>query len=188
MRRRAVFLDRDGTLNVDKGFVHAPRDFEFVEGAVEAVKRLKESGFVVVVVTNQSGVGRGLYTERDVRRLHRWVNGELGKRGTTIDRFYFCPHHPDARVRRYRRDCPCRKPGPGMLLRAMSELGIEPRASYMIGDAARDVTAGKKAGVTAILIRARGTMAGETAPEEKPDAVFDSLLDAARYVTGAAGV
>jgi D-glycero-D-manno-heptose 1,7-bisphosphate phosphatase len=184
MSKSAVFFDRDGTLNIEKGFVHKREDFEFVDGAVDVIRRLREKGFLVVVVTNQSGIARGLYTEKDVKRLHNWINKELKKRGTFIDRFYFCPHHPEAPVRKYRRDCACRKPGPGMLLQAIEELKIDPHTSYMIGDKARDACAGKKAGITSILISGDEGAIGTTTCDEEPDAVVKSLREAAQYILG----
>jgi D-glycero-D-manno-heptose 1,7-bisphosphate phosphatase len=175
-RRRGVFLDRDGTINRDRGFVHRPEDFEFVPKAAESIRRLNRKGFAVVVVTNQSGVGRGLYTEEDVENLHRYVNARLREEGARIDRFYFCPHHPGATLLEYRRRCACRKPEPGMILRAMRELDIGAEGSYLIGDMIRDIQAGNRAGVKTILIAEGESESG--APDSRPDYRVSSLAEA----------
>jgi D-glycero-D-manno-heptose 1,7-bisphosphate phosphatase len=179
---RAVFLDRDGTINVEKGFVHREEDLEFVDGAAEALGCLNRAGYLVVVITNQSGVARGLYGEDDVHRLHRYMNAELGRRGAHVDRFYFCPHHPEAPDPAYRKDCECRKPNPGMVLRAMEELAIDRSPSYLIGDRLRDICAGKRAGVTSILIREREEQVDDTGCGERPDLVVTSLLKAVEFI------
>jgi len=182
MKRSAVLLDRDGTLNIDRGFLHKREDFVFIEGAIEALSRLKKKGFILVVVTNQSGIARGLYTEEHVNTLHDYVNDELRLHGTGIDRFYFCPHHPEAPIERYRKDCECRKPKPGMILRALSDLNIDPKTSYMIGDMARDICAGKRAGVRSILIHEHEETVDTLDCGEKPDLVVHDLLEAAQYI------
>jgi D-glycero-D-manno-heptose 1,7-bisphosphate phosphatase len=138
----AAFLDRDGVLNRDSGYVWRREDFIWMPGAQRAVKRLNDVGYLVFVVTNQSGVARGLYKPEDVEALHRWVNGELGKSGAHIDAFYYCPHHPDVE-----QNCDCRKPAPGMLLRAMREFPVDRGLSFMIGDKQIDMEAADAAGV-----------------------------------------
>lgn len=147
MTNKAVFLDRDGTLNVDKGYVHRIEDWEWIPGAVEAIVALKKAGFLVIVVTNQAGIARGYYGDVDVSRLHAWVNEELGKRGTAIDGFYYCPHHPD-----YGGECECRKPKPGMLRAAQQDFDIDFTRSWLVGDKAADIQAGLAAGVKPILV------------------------------------
>lgn len=148
---RAAFLDRDGVLNVDRGFVHKPQDFEWIPGAQAAIRKLNNAGYLTVVVTNQSGIARGYYTETQFRALHRWMNVRLQETGAHIDAVYFCPHLPDADKPRYRSECNCRKPKPGMLLRAIRELDIDPAQSFLIGDRASDCTAARAAGVAAHL-------------------------------------
>ena len=150
MPNKAIFFDRDGTLNVDVHYLHDPAEFAWTEGAVEAIRWANSHGFLVIVVTNQSGIARGYYGEDSVRRLHDWMNAELAQHGAHIDAFYYCPHHPEGRVPAYTRVCGCRKPAPGMLLRAITEHDIDPAASLMIGDAARDVMAAKQAGVRGV--------------------------------------
>lgn len=150
--RRAVFLDRDGTINEEKNYLHRVEDFEFIPGAPEAIRCLKEAGFLVVVVTNQSGVGRGYYSMEDVDTLHRHIQAELARIGASIDGFYVCPHHPSEGVGDYRQDCDCRKGNPGMLLQAAAEHHVDLTRSFMVGDKVADVEAGERAGCTPLLV------------------------------------
>ncbi len=150
-RRPAAFLDRDGVLNHDSGYTHRKEDFVWIDGAKAAIKRLNDRGWFVFVVTNQSGIARGLYRPDDVVRLHQWMNEELGRDGAHIDAFYFCPHHPDGTTGDYGRACDCRKPAPGMLLQAMREWPVRRDDSFMIGDKDIDMAAAKNAGVAGIL-------------------------------------
>ena len=151
--RRAVFLDRDGTINEEREYLHRVEEFAFIPGVPEAIRRLKEAGFLVIVVTNQSGVGRGYYDEAALCVLHRHLDAELARSGTAIDAYYFCPHHPRHAEGDYRRECSCRKPLPGMLLQAAADFGIDLAASYMVGDKLADVEAGLAAGCRPILVR-----------------------------------
>ncbi|GAW94070.1 D-glycero-beta-D-manno-heptose 1,7-bisphosphate 7-phosphatase [Calderihabitans maritimus] len=150
-RKPAVFFDRDGVLNVDKGYVHRPEQITWVEGAPEAVKEMNDRGWLVFVVTNQSGVARGYYSEEDVGRLHRWMNEELKRRGAHIDAFYYCPHHPEVGRGIYRRQCLCRKPAPGLLQRALAEWPVDGERSLLIGDTPADVAAARAAGIRGLL-------------------------------------
>jgi D-glycero-D-manno-heptose 1,7-bisphosphate phosphatase len=143
----AVFLDRDGVINVDKGYVHKQADFEWMPGAREAIKYANENGFLVIVVTNQSGIARGYYTEADVKALHRWMNKHLAECGARIDAFYYSPYHPDGTIREYRRVSDCRKPGPGMLLQAFADRPIDKARSFLIGDNEKDMAAAAQAGI-----------------------------------------
>jgi D-glycero-D-manno-heptose 1,7-bisphosphate phosphatase len=135
-RRRAVFFDRDGVLNEDIGFAHRPDQITWMPGAREAMKRLNDAGFLVFVVTNQAGIARGLYSEEHVRTLHRWMQQELRAADAHVDAFYHCPYHPEHGEPPYRTDCACRKPEPGMLLRATAEWPVERKGSFLIGDRA----------------------------------------------------
>jgi D-glycero-D-manno-heptose 1,7-bisphosphate phosphatase len=119
----------------------------WIEGAREAVKLLKDTGYWIFVVTNQAGIARGLYGEADVEGLHTWINGELAPLGCAIDAFYFCPHHPEAGSGPYTRECDCRKPLPGMLLRAMAEFPVERQGSFLVGDRPTDLEAARAAGI-----------------------------------------
>jgi D-glycero-D-manno-heptose 1,7-bisphosphate phosphatase len=140
-----VFLDRDGTLNVEKGYVHSPEEWEWIPGAVEALRRFNRRGFKIVVLSNQSGIARGYFGAADVERLHAWVVDELARRDAKVDAFYFCPHGPGD-------GCECRKPKPGMLLRAARDLGLDLSRSWMIGDHASDVGAARAAGVKPLFV------------------------------------
>jgi D-glycero-D-manno-heptose 1,7-bisphosphate phosphatase len=150
--RGAAFFDRDGVLNRDKGYVHRPEDVEWTAGAAEAVRRANAAGLWVVVVTNQSGVARGFYGEAEVEALHAWMSDQLAAQGARVDRFYHCPYHEAGVVEAYRiADHPDRKPNPGMLLRAIADLSIDPGRSFMIGDQISDMVAGARAGVASYL-------------------------------------
>ena len=140
--RKAIFLDRDGTINIDKGYVYRIQDFEFIEKVPEAIAEMKRLGYLVIVLSNQSGVARGYYTEDAVVKLHEYINEQLRKAGTEIDGFYFCPHHPDGIVGRYRQQCGCRKPGIGMLQYAVQDFGIDVGNSWIVGDKERDLFLG----------------------------------------------
>jgi D-glycero-D-manno-heptose 1,7-bisphosphate phosphatase len=140
-RRPAAFLDRDGVLNIDHGYAHRPEQLEWVEGAAEAVRLLNEAGYYVLVVTNQSGVARGLYNETDVKSLHAHMQEILSSHGAHIDAFYYCPHHPDGSIKSLAVQCRCRKPGPGMLEQAAREWPINIGASFLIGDRDHDMAA-----------------------------------------------
>ena len=158
--RRAVFLDRDGTINVDHGYVFRAGEFEFIPGAPEAIRRLKDAGYLVIVVTNQAGIARGLYGETEVQELHLYLDRELEWYGTAIDAYYYCPHHPAIGPEPYRRECACRKPLPGMLLQAAADFPLDLGGSFLVGDKLSDIEAGLAAGCTPILVET-GYGAGE---------------------------
>ncbi|MGE0096067.1 MAG: D-glycero-alpha-D-manno-heptose-1,7-bisphosphate 7-phosphatase [Alphaproteobacteria bacterium] len=145
--RPAAFLDRDGILNHDTGYIHRAEDFIWVDGAIEAIRYLNERDYLIFVVTNQAGIARGLYGETDVLTLHDWVSERLTVAGARIDAFYFCPHHPTEGPPAYRITCECRKPAPGMLLRAMREWPVDPAGSFLIGDRQTDLEAATAAGI-----------------------------------------
>lgn len=149
--RPALFLDRDGVINVDRGYVSRIEDFEWIEGAAEAIASFNRLGWWVFVVTNQSGVARGLYTEADMEALHSWMQVELQQRGGHIDRIYHCPFHEEGLIERYRKDSYDRKPRPGMLIRAMTDFPVIRERSFLIGDKAADLEAAKAAGVEGFL-------------------------------------
>lgn len=150
MPNKAIFFDRDDTLNVDVHYLHDPADFVWIEGAIAAIRWANTHGYLVIVVTNQSGIARGYYDEDAVRHLHDWMNAELAAHGAHIDAFYYCPHHTEGSVPAYVKQCDCRKPTPGMILRAIVEHDIDPAASFLFGDAASDVTAAEAAGVRGV--------------------------------------
>jgi D-glycero-D-manno-heptose 1,7-bisphosphate phosphatase len=142
--RPAAFLDRDGVLNVDRGYVHRAEDWEWMPGSREAIRALNDAGFFVVVVTNQSGIARGFYGEPELAALHAFVAEDLARDGGKIDAFYHCPHGPDD-------GCDCRKPLPGMLLRAIVDHDLDPRRSLLVGDRESDLQAAAAAGVRGFL-------------------------------------
>ena len=168
---RAVFLDRDGTIARDVGYCSRVEDFVILPGVPEAIRLLGEHGFKVVVITNQSGIGRGYFSEEALHLIHRHMLEELAKHGARVDAIYHCPHHPDD-------GCDCRKPRPGMLLRAAEELGIDLGGSYMVGDAESDVGAGKAAGCRTARI------ATPTNPQDADpaDHTAADLLSIARWI------
>ena len=180
---RAVFLDRDGTINVEKEYLHRPEEFEFIPGAPEAIRLLRSAGFRVIVVTNQSGVARGYYDEEAVTTLHRHLDAELARLNTGVDAYYFCPHHPQEGVGAYRTDCDCRKPLPGMLFQATRDFSLDLAGSYIIGDKVADVEAGLAAGCRPVLVRTGyGRADSSRIPAGVP--VYDDLLAAARAIIG----
>jgi len=179
--QRAVFLDRDGTINLEKEYLYLIEDFDFVPGAPEAIRLLNEAGFFVVVVTNQSGVGRGYYTEEDVELLHRHIARELALCGARVDAWFYCPHHPAGRGS-YSLSCSCRKPLPGMLREAAQRFDIDLVRSVMIGDKLVDIEAGLAAGCRPILVRS-GYGAAEESRIPAGIAVYDDLLRAALSLT-----
>ncbi len=143
--RKAILLDRDGTINVDYGYLSDPSQLEFIKGAVEALTLLGDAGFELIIITNQSGIARGYFTQEQYEIFHAAMLSELSKRGVEIAATYMCPHAPGD-------GCSCRKPNPTMVLQAIEELGLDPQRSYMFGDKPSDVECGARAGVTARLI------------------------------------
>ncbi|CAJ0992547.1 D-glycero-beta-D-manno-heptose 1,7-bisphosphate 7-phosphatase [Pantoea sp. Nvir] len=177
----SIFIDRDGTLNVDRGYVYKIDNFKFIDGAIEALKELKKMGFALVLVTNQSGIGRGIFTKDLFMQLTEWMNYSLAQHHVDFYGIYFCPHLPDAKVKKYRQACDCRKPQPGMLLSAQKNLNIDIAASYMIGDKTEDMLAGKAAGVgTKVLVRSGKIVTSEG--KAVADWVIDSLAALPRAI------
>jgi D-glycero-D-manno-heptose 1,7-bisphosphate phosphatase len=150
----AAFLDRDGVLNIDHIYVHTPDRFDWMPGAVEAVKLLNQRGYLVFVITNQSGIARGLYTAQQVEALHRWMNDELKRHGAHIDDFAYCPHHPQGTVAEFSVVCACRKPEAGMIIDLAKRWPVDRTQSFVIGDRDIDVQAAQQAGVPGHLFQA----------------------------------
>lgn len=160
MNQPAVFLDRDGVIVDDCGLVTRAEQFHILAGVPEALARLRATGFRLIVVTNQAVVARGLVTEAELAALHGQLQARLLAAGApAFDAIYSCPHHPRATLAEYRIECECRKPRPGMLLRAAKELHVELAASYLIGDRPTDILAGQSAGCTTVLVRSSVTTA-----------------------------
>lgn len=145
--RRAAFLDRDGVINYDRGYVHRPEQFEFVPGVFEAVRELRRLAFVPVVVTNQSGIGREIYSASDFDSLTSWMTQRFASEGAPIGAVYYCPHHPSDALNSYRIACDCRKPAPGMLFAAARDLNLDLARSAMFGDRISDIEAAQAAGI-----------------------------------------
>jgi D-glycero-D-manno-heptose 1,7-bisphosphate phosphatase len=179
--RKAAFIDRDGVLNEERAFVHRIEDFAFVPGAIEALQALQAGGYLLVVITNQSGIARGIYSEADYLALTGHMRAQLAAAGVTLDAVEYCPHLPDAALERYRLDCDCRKPKPGMLRRAIRALDIEPGASLLVGDRLSDIEAGRTAGIGRCFLVRTGYGLSEQAVA-RADAVYDDLLACARSV------
>ncbi|RDI28425.1 D-alpha,beta-D-heptose 1,7-bisphosphate phosphatase [Pseudacidovorax intermedius] len=150
--RLALFLDRDGVINVDHGYVHTPETTDFVAGIFDLVATANRRGWLVVVVTNQAGIARGYYDEQQFNTYMAWVRAQFETRGAHIDAIYFCPHHPEHGLGDYRQQCDCRKPAPGMFQAAIRDLGIDPGSSVMVGDSATDMQAADVAGVGTLLL------------------------------------
>jgi D-glycero-D-manno-heptose 1,7-bisphosphate phosphatase len=168
--RPAAFLDRDGVVNVDHGYVCQRENFEFVPGVLDGARRLSELGFALVIVTNQSGIGRGLYTEREFHALSTWMGDVFAAEAAPLAGVYFCPHHPTDAIGEYLRQCNCRKPAPGMLLTAAAELNLDLAASVLFGDRAFDLEAARAAGVPRRVMLATDGM-GEPAESAAPGLV-----------------
>ena len=150
-RRPAVFFDRDGVINMNHGYVYTPDRFEWVEGAIQAIRWCNDHGYLVIIVTNQSGIARGYYDASQFHALMAWVQSELGSAGAHIDAVYFCPHHPTEGRAPLKTTCHCRKPNPGMLKQALSDWDIETEHSLLIGDKPWDMEAAQRAGLTGHL-------------------------------------
>ena len=155
MSNKAVFLDRDGVINVDHGYVYRKEDFEFVDGIFEVCRHFQEQGYLLIVVTNQSGIARGMYTEADFQRLTEWMLERFREEGIEIAAVYHCPHHPKFGAEQ-ERDCDCRKPKPGMILCGIRHFNLVPEACILIGDKLTDIQAAKNAKIgEKILIPSR---------------------------------
>ena len=184
--RPAVFLDRDGTINEQMGYVNHLSRFQLLPGVARAIRGLNEAGLPVVVVTNQSGLARGYFPESLLEAVHAELHRLLAREGAHLDGLYICPHHPEAREERFRLDCNCRKPRTGLLERAAAELGLDLGRSYMVGDRWSDLRCGAAVGATTVLVLTgygRGDAAyvgpGQTV---QPDHVAEDLEAAARWI------
>jgi D-glycero-D-manno-heptose 1,7-bisphosphate phosphatase len=184
MIRPAVFLDRDGTIIEDVGFLRDVSQIDLLPWSAEAIHALNDAGFVVVVITNQSGVGRGYFDEAHVQATHAALDATLHVHGARIDGYYYCPHYPKATDARYGIDCDCRKPAPGLLRRAAADLDIDLGRSWMVGDWWRDVQAGTGAGTRTILIRTGRSDVHRPAPPDapQPDAILINLKEAVDWI------
>jgi len=183
---RAVFLDRDGTIIEEVGYLDRPERVELFPWTIDAVRVLNRAGLAVVLVSNQSGVARGFFTEDVVDAVHQRMADLLAEGGARIDAYYYCPHHPDGKVPEFAQKCDCRKPGRGLVDRAAQELGIEPARSFVVGDRWLDVALGRAVGARSVLVR---TGYGASEEQKRPadlaaDAVVDNLIAASSWILG----
>lgn len=179
--KRAIFLDRDGTLVEPRHYPSRPDDLIFYEGVGEEIRLLRELEFRIVVVTNQSGIARGYFTEEQLGRMHDCLATQLASLGADVDAFYYCPHHPDGRIPHLSVRCDCRKPAPGMLFHAAANLGLDLTHSWLVGDILDDVEAGNRAGCRTVLV----DLGTETSPIDsvrRPTFVTPSTVQALRLI------
>ena len=181
----AIFIDRDGTINDDIGYVSAPDELVIYPFAAEAVRLINESNLKAIVITNQSGIARGLYTESTLDQIHDRMREELARGGARIDAIYYCPHHPRIGDDRYRKMCDCRKPGTGMLRQAARDHGIDLALSYVIGDKASDINLATCAGARGVLVMTgygRETLAAQDRWPCAPAIIAEDLLDGVKRI------
>ena len=186
MTRRAVFMDRDGTVSEEVGYVNHIDRYRLLPGSVEAIQMLNRAGLPAIVVTNQSGVARGLFDESLVHRVHERLAAWLGERGARLDGIYYCPHHPREGAPPLKRDCECRKPRPGLLMTAAREHGLDLASSYMIGDSAVDMELAANVGAKGVLVLTgygRGELDTRIAGRGlRPAHVASDLLEAVGWI------
>ena len=185
----AIFLDRDGVINEEVGYLDSLNKLKVIPSAYEAIRLINESGMKAVVISNQAGVARGLITEEFVKKTNNYLQIMLRERGVYINKFYYCPHHPSEGEEPYRQICDCRKPAPGMFLTAAKDLNINLELSYMIGDRFLDMEAAKKVGIKGVLVKTgygsellREDGPDKATPESKPDFIAADILDAVRWI------
>lgn len=181
--RPAAFLDRDGVINIERAYVHRIEDFELLPGVIPALQQLQRIGYALVIVTNQGGIGLGLYGEAELQRLHAHLRSLLATHGVQLAGIYHCPHHPRSLDAALRGPCDCRKPAPGMLLRAAAELGVDLHASLLVGDKASDLEAARAAGVPQRYL-VRSGHAISDADAQQASAVFDDLRQCVMALPG----
>ena len=185
LARAAVFLDRDGTINEEVNYLSSVEQFHLLSGAAEAIRRLNHADIPVVVVTNQAGVARGYYDEAQVELVHTYMRALLQKADAHIDAIYFCPHHAEEGIGRYKIDCDCRKPKPGMLKKAAEVLKLDLHASFIVGDKMSDLEAGAAAGCRTALVRTGYGLEIEQQLSDsplQPDFIAQDLHDAANWI------
>lgn len=173
---KAVFLDRDGVINIDKGYVHRIEDFEFYPNVFEALRRLQNAGYKLFIVTNQSGIAVGYYTEDDFLKLTEYMLDKFEKEGIKIEKVYYCPHHENGIVEGYSIKCDCRKPESGMIRQAIEEFDVDPSQSFLIGDKENDILAAHKEGIKAALVKTGQGM--KYINNTTADFIAEDILDA----------
>ncbi|RPJ69400.1 MAG: HAD family hydrolase, partial [Acidobacteria bacterium] len=184
MSKPAVFLDRDGTVIREVGYLNRLDRIELFPWSIDAVRVLNKAGFLAFVVTNQAGVARGYFEEALVQEAHRFIDERMRAGGARIDAYYYCPHHPDVGVGQYRKACDCRKPLPGMIRRAEQEFGIDASRSFVVGDRWMDIEFGHAGRARPVMVRTGYATGGEPRPEgaRPPDAVVDDLMAAVSWI------
>lgn len=190
MKRRAVFIDRDGTLSEEVGYINHPSRFQVFPYTAAAIKLLNDHDWLAIVITNQAGVARGYFSEAMIETVHEYLKRDLHETGARIDGIYYCAHHPSVGDPPYRQDCECRKPKPGLIRQAVKELDIDVGSSWMIGDRYSDIELARNAGVHAALVLS-GYGRGEWEHQRRswkyqPDLVAENLFEAIATITGAA--
>ena len=180
----AVFLDRDGTIIEEVGYLDRPERIELYPYSIAAIRALNRAGLRVILASNQSGVARGFFDEAMLEVVHAHVAALLAAGGARLDAYYYCPHHPDGKVAEFARACDCRKPGPGLVERAERELGIDPRRSFTIGDRWLDVALARRVGARGVLVRTGYGATEEDRPQAglEADAVVDNLVEAVSWI------
>lgn len=186
MRDRAIFIDRDGTLNEEVGYITEIAQFQLFDFSAEAVKLINEAGWRAIVVTNQSGIARGLFTEEFLRQLHAQMEAFLRERRARFDAIYYCPHHPEMGEPPWRQECDCRKPKPGLIERAARDFALDLKKCFVIGDRYRDLEMGWAAGARSVMVMSgygcqEYEMERESWPRQ-PDHVANNLLEAVRWI------
>lgn len=179
---RCIFLDRDGTINKEVNYLHKIEEFEILPSVIEGLQALQDKGFLLIIVSNQSGIARGYFTEEDLNVLNRNILSILREKGIIINDVLCCPHLEDGIVPEYTKVCNCRKPKPGLLYRAQQKYNINLASSYMIGDKLSDIETGKNAGCSTILVRTGYGMIEEQKENNHSDFIADNLIDAARWI------
>lgn len=183
-KNKAVFLDRDGTIVRHVDLMHKIENLRLLPGVAETIGKLNYAGFFAIVITNQPVISRGLISEAGVKKIHEEMIRRLAKAGARIDDVFFCPHHPDAKSKKYGIKCRCRKPEPGMILTAIKKFNIDPKKSFMVGDAIIDVLAGQRAGIKTILVKTGPGHKRLDAqyPNIRPSYIAKNLADASKYI------
>lgn len=180
--KKAIFLDKDGTLVYDIPYNVDPSRVRFNDGAIAALRKFKQHDYLLIVVSNQSGVAHGYFSEQTLRALGTHINETLGRRGLKLDDFRYCPHHPAGKIAAYSMDCTCRKPKPGLILESARKFDIDLSHSWMIGDILNDVEAGNSAGCRTILINNGNETEWDLSDNRKPTAIVGNLLEAAEVI------
>lgn len=186
MKNRCVFLDRDGTINYDTHYLNDPDKVRLLGGVINALRRLRKAGFLLIIISNQSGIARGYIKESALKKINSKIVKMLKERGILIDRVYYCPHHKDAKIFRYKKQCDCRKPGPGMIINAGSKFNIDLKNSFIAGDMEADIGAGKNAGLKGCVLvltgRGKETFKRRRELKYKPDYIAKNLNEAVSWI------